>query len=147
MQQAFGLDIPTTLADVCDPKSMALLVYDMQVGILRQLPTAAQTISRVVDVLNAARDGGFRTLFTRHTSLPNELAGSMQLRTAMAWQHVASVDGVRPAFPLVPALADDLAVPHQHRTDYRIGMGRGASALGQLERPLEAHCTASASSR
>ena len=34
MIQAYGLDIPGTLDDLCDPRRMALLVYDMQVGIL-----------------------------------------------------------------------------------------------------------------
>ncbi len=29
MQHAFGLDIPQTLEDVCDPRRMALIVYDM----------------------------------------------------------------------------------------------------------------------
>jgi nicotinamidase-related amidase len=31
-------------------------------------------------------------------SLPNEVAGVIQLRTAMAWQHVDRVDMVKPAF-------------------------------------------------
>src|SRR5215470_3807265 len=112
MQTALGLEVPTTLEDICDPRLMALLVYDMQVGILRQLPMPSQTIARVVDVVSAAREAGIRTLFTRHVSLPLELAGTMQLRTAMAWQHVDSVDKIRPAFPpnapqtqLVPELA------------------------------------------
>jgi nicotinamidase-related amidase len=99
MQRAFGLDIPIGLEDVCSPTLMALLVYDMQVGIMRQLPTAAKTTARVVEVLDSARTGGFRTIFSRHVSMPKELAGAMQLRTAIAWQHVASVDKVRPAFP------------------------------------------------
>ena len=112
MRQAFGLAIPTTLQDISDPKLMALLVYDMQVGILRQLPTASEIIARVVDVVLAAREAGVRTLFTRHVSLPVELAGTMQLRTAMAWQHVDRVDALRRAFPpdapqtqLIPELA------------------------------------------
>ncbi len=33
MQQAFGLNIPQTLEDICDPTRLALVVYDMQVGI------------------------------------------------------------------------------------------------------------------
>jgi len=99
MQHAFGLDIPQTLAEVCDPTRLALLVYDMQVGILRQLPAASPTIARVLDVLAAARESGVRILFTRHVSLPRELAGTMQLRTAMAWQHVDSIDKIRPTFP------------------------------------------------
>ncbi len=36
MERAFGLEIPRTLEEVCDPKRKALLVYDMQVGILNQ---------------------------------------------------------------------------------------------------------------
>ncbi|HKW49196.1 MAG TPA: cysteine hydrolase [Gemmatimonadaceae bacterium] len=112
MQHAFGLDIPTTLEDLSDPRVVALLVYDMQVGILRQLPDASPTITRALKVLAAARDAGVRTLFTRHVSLPLQLAGSMQLRTAMAWQRVDRVDRIRPAFPpdapqtqLIPELA------------------------------------------
>jgi len=37
MQKAFGLDIPQTLDDVCDPTRLALVVYDMQVGIVKQI--------------------------------------------------------------------------------------------------------------
>src|ERR1700751_2351053 len=34
MHHAFGLNIPQTLAEMSDPRTMAVLVYDMQVGIL-----------------------------------------------------------------------------------------------------------------
>jgi hypothetical protein len=34
MQRAYGLEIPESLAEVCDPRRAALLVYDMQVGIV-----------------------------------------------------------------------------------------------------------------
>ena len=37
MHRAFGLDIPQTLEDVCDPTRLALVVYDMQVGIVNQI--------------------------------------------------------------------------------------------------------------
>jgi hypothetical protein len=37
MEHAFGLDIPGTLGEVCNPKRIALLVYDMQVGIVSQI--------------------------------------------------------------------------------------------------------------
>jgi hypothetical protein len=37
MKRAYGLSIPQTLEDVCDPQRIALLVYDMQVGILSQI--------------------------------------------------------------------------------------------------------------
>ncbi len=37
---------------------MALLVYDMQVGIVSQLPDGAEITARVAEVLAAAREGG-----------------------------------------------------------------------------------------
>ena len=37
VHRAFGLDIPQTLEDVCDPTRLALVVYDMQVGIVNQI--------------------------------------------------------------------------------------------------------------
>jgi nicotinamidase-related amidase len=78
---------------------MGLLVYDMQAGILPQLPSAAEVTARVAEVLRAARAGGYRVFFTRHMSLPTEVSGVAQLRTAMAWQRVERVEELRPAFP------------------------------------------------
>ena len=40
MKQVFGIDVPQTLEDVCDRSKLALLVYDMQVGIVSQLKAA-----------------------------------------------------------------------------------------------------------
>src|SRR5436305_401829 len=37
MQRAFGLNIPQTLEDVCDASRLALIVYDMQVGIAMEI--------------------------------------------------------------------------------------------------------------
>ena len=98
MQRAFGLRIPQTLEDVCDPSRLALVVYDMQVGIVNQIENAPQITERVVQVLNAARAAGVRVFFTRHMSLPKELMGVSQFRMAMAWQRVKSVDEVKPWF-------------------------------------------------
>jgi biuret amidohydrolase len=98
MQRAFGLNIPESLEEVCHPTRLALLVYDMQMGVLRQLPSPEAITERVVAVLEAAREGGYRVFFSRHMSLPNELAGVAQLRMAMAWQRQDDVSKVRPAF-------------------------------------------------
>jgi nicotinamidase-related amidase len=98
MEHAFGLDIPLTLAEVCHPHRTAVLIYDMQVGIVSQISDGKQIVARVNQVLGAAREGGYRVFFTRHASLPNAVAGVMQLRTAMAWQRVSRVDLVKPAF-------------------------------------------------
>lgn len=98
MKQVFGLRIPTTLAEAATPASCALVVYDMQVGILSQLPQGAEVLRNVVTVLNLARDKGFRVFFMRHMSLPTRLAGVFQLRQAMAWQGVEAPEAVNPWF-------------------------------------------------
>jgi len=98
MQQAFGLNIPQTLDDICDPTRLALVVYDMQVGIVKQIENGQQITRRVLQVVEAARKARIRIFFTRHMSLPNELMGVSQLRMAMAWQRVKSVDEVKPWF-------------------------------------------------
>ncbi|HVI95820.1 MAG TPA: isochorismatase family protein, partial [Anaeromyxobacter sp.] len=112
MDHGFGLDVPETLAEVCRPERLALLVYDMQVGIASQLADGREVTRAVAGVLDAARAGGFRVFFTRHMSLPGEVAGVAQLRTAKAWQRARTVADVRPSFPrdspqfqIVPELA------------------------------------------
>jgi nicotinamidase-related amidase len=111
MEHAFGLTIPQTLEEVCDPSRLALLVYDMQVGVVSQLPDGAAITQRVATVLQAARGAGVRTFFTRHMWLPKEVAGVAQLRTAIAWQRVSHVADLKPVlmrdspeFQLVPEL-------------------------------------------
>ena len=98
MQRAFGLDIPQTLEDICDPTRLALVVYDMQVGIVKQIENGQQITDRVVQVLQAARKAHVRVFFTRHMSLPKELMGVSQFRMAMAWQKIKSADEVTPWF-------------------------------------------------
>jgi biuret amidohydrolase len=98
MEQAFGLNIPQTLDDVCDPTRLAVVVYDMQVGIVKQIENGQQITDRVLQVLDAARAARIRVIFTRHMSLPRELMGVSQFRMAMAWQRVKSPNEVKPWF-------------------------------------------------
>src|ERR1700689_3263446 len=98
MQRTFGLNIPQTLEEICDPTRLALVVYDMQVGIVKQIENGQQITDRVVQVLEAARKARVRVFFTRHMSLPKELMGVSQFRMAMAWQKVKSADDVTPWF-------------------------------------------------
>jgi len=98
MKSAYGLSIPQTLEEVCQPQRVALLVYDMQDGILSQLKHPEQVTQQVLKVLSAARDAGVRVFFSRHLSLPKELMGMFQFRMAMAWQRVNSPDQVNPWF-------------------------------------------------
>jgi nicotinamidase-related amidase len=106
------MTIPRTLEEACNPERTALLVYDMQAGIVPQIPTGREITAQVARVLAAARSGGYRVFYTRHMSLPNAVAGVSQLRTAMAWQGVDDPAKVKPAFlrdspawRLVPELA------------------------------------------
>lgn len=112
MKSAYGLSIPRTLEEVCDPRRIALLVYDMQVGILSQLKNPEHITGQVLKVLTAARDAGVRVFFSRHLSLPKELMGMFQFRMAMAWQRAHSPDQVSPwflrdspGFQIVPELS------------------------------------------
>jgi biuret amidohydrolase len=112
MHRIFGLNIPQTLQEVCDPTRLALIVYDMQVGIVSQIKNGRQVTEKVVEVLSAARSVGIRVFYTRHMSLPKELMGVSQFRMAMAWQRVKSPDDVKPwflrdshSFQIIPELA------------------------------------------
>jgi nicotinamidase-related amidase len=115
MRWRSGLEIPKTIEDTCDPATMALIVYDMQAGVLRQLPDGgAEMVERVSRLLAAARDGGYPVFFTRHMSLPVRLMGTAQLRTAMAWQQVDTPEEVQswflrdaPGSEIVAELAPD----------------------------------------
>lgn len=111
METAYGLEIPQNLAEACHPGRTALLVYDMQVGILRQIKDGPDLVNRVKQVLSAARASGLRVIFMRHMSLPKEVMGVSQLRMAMAWQRVAAAADVKPwflrdwpGFQLIPEL-------------------------------------------
>jgi nicotinamidase-related amidase len=98
MKRIAGLDIPQTLEEACHPQRLALVVYDMQVGILHQLKDAPAIVERVAKVLEAARAAGVRIFFMRHLSLPKELMGAFAYRMAMAWQRTDNPDEVKPWF-------------------------------------------------
>jgi len=112
MKMVGSLEIPETLADLCRPDRMALVVYDMQVGIVRQMKDGTAIMQRVATVLEAARKNGFRVIFLRHMSMPKELMGAFQYRQAMTWQGKADPGDVHPwflrgsaGFEIVPELA------------------------------------------
>jgi nicotinamidase-related amidase len=112
MHRLKDLEIPQTLAEIADPARTALVVYDMQVGILHQLKHGPAVLERVLAVLEAARTAGVPVFFMRHMSLPTKLAGAFQLRQAMAWQRVSTPAEIKPwflrdapGFALAPELA------------------------------------------
>src|SRR5438093_10750393 len=84
----------------------------MQVGILSQIKNPEQITLQVLKVLSAARHAGVRVFFSRHLSLPKELMGMSQFRTAMAWQRIDSPEHItpwflrdNPSFQIIPELA------------------------------------------
>ena len=81
-----GVEIRSTLEELVHPQQAALLIYDMQVGIVRQINDGGTVFRNVLSLLEAARDAHVRTIFTRHMSLPPELLGAFGYRMAMAWQ-------------------------------------------------------------
>ena len=114
MEKAYGLEIPQSLEEICHPERTALLVYDLQVGVISQLPKekGEYITKQGLRVLQAARKGGFRVFFCRHLSLPKEAAGVFQLRQAMMWQRTNKISEVNPwfvrdsdSFQLIPELS------------------------------------------
>lgn len=99
MDRFNDLDIPESLDDALQPPTLALVVYDMQVGILRQIADGDRVLANVLRVLDAARERRVRTVFLRHYSMPTELAGVFQLRQAKAWQRKAQASETRPLIP------------------------------------------------
>jgi nicotinamidase-related amidase len=91
--------VPRTLSEACRPEHLALLVYDMQVGILSQLDERERVVASARDTLEIARQTGVRTFFTRHITLPVELMGAAQLRMWRTWQQVERLEDVRSPFP------------------------------------------------
>src|SRR5262245_3976959 len=68
-----SLQVPKSLEEIARPDRCALVVYDMQAGILSQLPHGPQILGKVLEVLEVAREHGFRIVFLRHMSLPTKL--------------------------------------------------------------------------
>jgi biuret amidohydrolase len=99
MDRFNDLDIPESLDDALRPSTLALVVYDMQVGILGQIADGDRVLANVLRVLAAARERRVRTVFLRHYSMPTELAGVFQLRQAKVWQRKARASETRPLMP------------------------------------------------
>lgn len=51
MQEAFGTAVPETVAETCRPDVTAVLVYDVQVGILAHVRDREAVTARIRSVL------------------------------------------------------------------------------------------------
>ena len=109
--------VPPSYTDV---SKTALLVYDMQRGIAKQIADSDRVIAGCKAAIAAARSAGMRIAYSKHMSLSRAWLGTTQLRSAMAWQRVQKPDEVKSWFlrgseasEIVPELApagDDLVV-------------------------------------
>ncbi|MFI1157529.1 cysteine hydrolase [Streptomyces sioyaensis] len=114
MDERYGLEVPRSLQEACDPRRMALLVYDMQAGILGQISERDRVIRRAVEVVQAARAAEVRTFFLRHVTLPPELMGVSQLRMWRGWQRAERAAEVVSPFP--PDAAQTQLIPEMRPT-------------------------------
>ena len=109
--------LPPSYTDV---ERTALLVYDMQRGITKQIADSERIVAGCKVAIDAARRAGMRIAYSKHMSPSRAWLGSTQLRTAMAWQRVQKAEEVKSWFlqgseasEIVPELAptdDDLVV-------------------------------------
>jgi len=117
---AFGVFVPEGLDEICAPQRCALIIYDMQSGIVPQLADGRLIVEKCQSLLAAARAAGMRVFFTRHLFLPNAGSGVGQLRRAMIWERKADPADVvplitqgSPAWQIVPQLeprADEVVI-------------------------------------
>jgi biuret amidohydrolase len=111
MKNAFGLNVPENLQDIMRSTACALIVYDMQAGIVPQISSGLEVQKQCILLVNAARKAGLRIFHTRHFFLPPAAAGVAQLRRAMVWQRKEEPQETKcfipqgsPAFQIVPEL-------------------------------------------
>ncbi|MBY8882882.1 cysteine hydrolase [Actinacidiphila acidipaludis] len=119
MDERNGLSVPRSLREACDdPRRIALLVYDMQVGVVGQIGDGDQVVGQVVSTVEAARATGIRTFFLRHITLPAGLMGASQLRMWRAWQAADRAADVVSAFP--PDAPQTQLVPRLRPTEHEV---------------------------
>lgn len=111
MRSINGLDVPGSLADVATPDTIALLIYDMQIGVCSQIESK-RVSAAVASLLTAARAAGVRVAYARYLTLSKPWMGVTQYRMAMAWQRKDDPAAITPWFPrgspgaeIVPELA------------------------------------------
>jgi nicotinamidase-related amidase len=125
MQHAFGVEVPESVVEMCDPRRAAVLVYDAQVGIMAHVLDGASVLARMREVVDAARRSGTPVVFARHVSVPPSHMGVGALRTAMAWQRLERAEDVQSAFPGDAdhaQLVDELRPEHGEPVFDKLGM-------------------------
>jgi hypothetical protein len=68
MKRAFSLTVPETLVEAAHPDTTALIVYDMQVGILRQLSHAPSVLASVLRLLESRAQRRYAFFHASHVA-------------------------------------------------------------------------------
>jgi biuret amidohydrolase len=116
---------PATLEKLLDTQQTALIVYDIQVGILSQLKDCEAELDNAKAVLGAARTARLPIFHTQHISLPTSLMGKFMLRQAMLWQHTEDPDAVTSWFlrgSEAAKISPDFAPADDEMVAQKIGM-------------------------
>ena len=95
MDSSVGIDIPDSLEEICAPPRAALLVYDLQAGIVSQIAGGDVVVDRIATLVRSARAAGLRIVYTRHYNVPLTWAGVGQLRMARSWQRVRTASELK----------------------------------------------------
>ena len=106
-------------------RDLALLVYDMQVGIAHKLPRAEPVIAAAQRALAAARTAKIPVFFCRHLTWPKAVSGPNHLRGGMALARATDPETYVPQFlresPGFPVI-DELAPTADEGLFDKIGM-------------------------
>ncbi|RPH68617.1 MAG: cysteine hydrolase [Myxococcaceae bacterium] len=112
MDRSIGIEIPETLEEICAPSRAALLVYDLQVGIVSQIVGGDRVSEHVARLVRSARAAGLRIVYSRYYNVPLAWAGVGQLRMAKTWQRVKTASELKqylmqgsPGIQIVEAVA------------------------------------------
>jgi biuret amidohydrolase len=112
MRSINGVSLPLRVAEICNPVSTALLIYDMQTGVRSHVSDSDRITDACSAAVAAARKSGMRIVYTCHLSMPGPWIGLTQFRTAMTWQRTDDPSAVKQWFPrgseaseIVPELA------------------------------------------
>lgn len=97
MQTANNVTVPETLEELVAPSRAALLVYDMQAGIVPHVQDSDRVKQTVVRLIAGAHQERIPIFFSRHFQLPLKTIGAAQLRSAMRFQRVNRVADLVPS--------------------------------------------------
>jgi len=90
MKNIFGLSIPETLEEVCDPQRLALLVYDMQVGILSAMLICITSPFTIATFRNVAPLQLHQEFLRIHSGIPMRRTRSVNRGSLRIGSHTGS---------------------------------------------------------